>query len=437
MNQATWQPILLLLGACTVLWCGSTNGRPLDGADELRYSAVAHELTHRDNWFYLTVNDQPYDEKPPLVFWMMAGVIQIIGDDHSPWVYRFPGFIAGTVTVLLTYAIGRRLVNEHVGLLAAMILICSHQIFKQATIARLDMVYTAFIVAALWLWIEARAQGRMRPAVCGVFWLMVAAAFFSKGPLAPLVLFALMLIECRRARSWQDWRMTRPALGLTMLLSAIGGWMWIQHRVYGGHFVENQIYEQSVARIGGKAPHVKPMWFYLQSIVGEGFGPWGLLVLIAAAVGIVRWRRGERLMTMSPLVGWTLLFFVVLSLVPAKRPEYLLPAYPAMAIIAAWLVMTYQAAKPLTPTWQRWVGGIFLCSGAALMALPLIMPWLCASMSLSRVVPVELAAVIVIALAGMVRRACSTRQVIYAVMFYLMALQAAWLYAIDPMVPQW
>ena len=58
--------LLMLYGACVVLWYWTCGLWDLWGADEGRYAQVAKELLGRKNWFFLTVHGEPYDQKPPL-----------------------------------------------------------------------------------------------------------------------------------------------------------------------------------------------------------------------------------------------------------------------------------------------------------------------------------------------------------------------------------
>ena len=76
-EPACWKQLGLLIALCLGLWAWTCGLWDLWGPDEARYVQIAKELLPRRNWFLLTLHGQPYDEKPPLPFWMLAGMLKL------------------------------------------------------------------------------------------------------------------------------------------------------------------------------------------------------------------------------------------------------------------------------------------------------------------------------------------------------------------------
>ena len=364
--------LILLTAICTFLWCGSMWGWPIRGTDETRYTGVARELLGRSNWLVLTWRGEPYDEKPPLAFWMMGGLMKITGMDNA-WLLRLPTFLAALATTLLTYTIARRFISAPAGLTSALLLATAPLYSNQAVTARLDMISTAYMTLALGLWLGARASNSMSWGARAAFWASLAAAFFTRNALMPALLLLIILIDCARAHSLRPWRITAPAIGLTALAAFIAAWFYTQHKLYPAGVVKNQWQEQIVDRLEGSTRHGKPFWYYPIALA-EGWGPWVVLLAWAAIDAIAGWLYEKRQRSTSnsesslnverwtldvgrstlmpspwpPLVTWVLLPLLILSLVGAKRPQYLLPLYPAIAILIAHFFDTRLASNSFT-----------------------------------------------------------------------------------------
>ena len=110
-------------------WATSCGSWDLWGNDEGRYVQVAKELLGRRNWLHLTLFGSNYDNKPPLAFWLFAGMLKLNGGAVSAWLVRLPAVVFGTLTVVLTYLIGAHCYGKRVGLLAGLMLASGPLIF--------------------------------------------------------------------------------------------------------------------------------------------------------------------------------------------------------------------------------------------------------------------------------------------------------------------
>jgi len=361
---------MLILGAMVlaIVMRASITAR-FKGIDEHRYSEVARNLIGSGNWLLLTYQGKPYDEKPPLVFWMMASTASLSGQMDQTWPYRLPGALAAAAIVCMTYLMGRRQWSRQAGVLAALALMLMPMFARQAVLARLDMVYTAWMMIAIMLWHEGLLAGRMSWVARAAFWLALAAAFLSRNALAPAFLIACILLHAWCRRDIASWRLVAPLPGLIFFSLVASGWFWAQHTYYPQDVIDNQLNEQFLERISFDAQHAKPPWYYLLNIPTEGAAACGVVLYIALFQSWINRRKGG--LAEYPLWMWLWLglVFLVMSVVPAKRPEYLLPIYPTLALVCGGWLSHRLAVLPLAPLARYLVSTGFLAACLVLLYL--------------------------------------------------------------------
>ncbi|MDO9351075.1 MAG: glycosyltransferase family 39 protein, partial [Deltaproteobacteria bacterium] len=119
-----WTQFALLLGFCFVLFFLNLGRWDLWNPDEPRYAQVAREMVDGGDWILMHFNGKMYADKPPLFFWLIALSSALWGGLTS-FSVRFPSAVFGTLTILLTFLIGRHLYSSRTGFLAGLILVTS------------------------------------------------------------------------------------------------------------------------------------------------------------------------------------------------------------------------------------------------------------------------------------------------------------------------
>lgn len=303
------------------------------GPDEGRYTEVAKELLGRDNWFALTVMGMPYDQKPPLMFWMLAGAIKLSGGICS-WALRMPSVLAAIGMLVMTYFLGRRFAGARAGFLSGFFLLTSISFLDDAPVVELNMVYGFFIVAAVVVWLMRMDEDRLSWPAWAVMWLSLGAAFLVKGPLAILIVLSALGGAAYARRTWQPFLATRALAGLVLVVVIIVGWLYMQSRAWGAQFVEEQVSSETVNRFL-KGDHEESFFYYFPRMFSAVMGPW-TCVLIVALMGVWH-RRGTNPRWVAPLVGWMTVPFIILLLANGKRVPYLVPLLtPACVLSGIW-----------------------------------------------------------------------------------------------------
>ena len=321
--------ILLILAVIVMLL--PAGGWDLRGPDEGRYTQVARELLTSDNWLALKVMGHPYDQKPPLAFWMLAGMLKLTGGEPNSGVLRMPSIFAAIGMLLLTYLLGRKFAGERAGIVSGVMLISSFCFLDDGPAVELNMLFSFFITASMAVWLFNLEKGRLTVPQALAMWLLAAAAFLVKGPLSLLAVGAALGAAAVAWRSLKPFKATRIAWGLPLVLVIIGVWFWGQSRAFGAEFVEKQVSGETVDRFL-KGDHGQPFWYYFPRLFTAYMGPWALALIAALAVA---WKkRGDNPKYLAPLAGWILIPFIVLVVMHGKRVPYLLPLLPAGCLIA-------------------------------------------------------------------------------------------------------
>lgn len=363
-EPACWQHIGILIAICLGLWALTCGQWDLWGPDEARYVQIAKELLPRHNWFLLTLHGQAYDEKPPLPFWMLAGMLKLNGGQVNNALVRLPSVFFALLSVVLCYLIGRRLWGARAGLLSAFVLLSSVQFLEDTPTTELNVIYTGWTVMSLAFWFLAPQAGKLSWLRTVGFWASMAGAFFTKGPLAIVIVLSALAGEAIVSRSLRPFSRVRPVAGLLFLSALIGGWLLLQSQTAGSEFVLSQVKGQTLERfLYGK--HEAPIWYYLHRLFTGVFLPWGVLLFPAA----MRLKRLGRQLPpgMGALLGWVFIPFLVLTLAHGKRQTYLLPLLPAMALIVGWYLDRLQLEGRAYPRLGNGLAMIFVAFGVLLI----------------------------------------------------------------------
>ncbi|HYT94816.1 MAG TPA: glycosyltransferase family 39 protein, partial [Gemmataceae bacterium] len=325
-----WSPLLLLALLAGALLFPNLS-YPLLEPDEGRYAEIGREMLARGDWVVPTLNHEPYYDKPPLVYWLVAVSLHFLGT-HVAAARSVPA-LAAFLTVLATFLFTRRHFGSRVGWLSGLALALMPAFTQCGRTLILDSVLALFVVLSLFTAYEAIRGRRLHWG----WWTASAAcctlAVLTKGPVA-LVLLGPPLVAC----AWLRRDGPRPGLvawavyvGLVVCLAA--PW-FVVFSARDGAFPYEFFVRHHLLRYLGEDFHAGPIWYYLPVLLA-GCLPWSFLFpsltwfLCARRppAGVVRPRAlGFCLLW----VGWCLLFF---SLSRGKLPPYILPALPALAIL--------------------------------------------------------------------------------------------------------
>jgi 4-amino-4-deoxy-L-arabinose transferase-like glycosyltransferase len=296
-------------------------------SDEARFVLLARDMVEHGAWWNASVEGQQYRNKPLLFPWIIA-LLSWFRGGVTEATAQLPPALAAIAAALATFFLGDRLFGRPAGLWAALMLATSVAFFVHSQQVLPDMLVVAFATASsVAFWRAMSGPGASRALVGFYTWL--AFAVFAKGPvgLLPLLVAIIWLVTDQGLRGLgRLWSPVGIAAFAAVTLAWLGPFLASGSQSFG----ENVVWEDWLAwYLAWPAPR------RILAFLGDafaGFLPWTLLLLLAIGPAIRAWRH--------PAVRFALLSFAVPLLVVvlsrARLARYLLPVYPAAALLAAW-----------------------------------------------------------------------------------------------------
>jgi hypothetical protein len=312
----------------------------LAGYDDARYALVAKHVVLSGHWLEIESNGGPVLEHPPLFSWMQAALFVPFG--LSDPLAKLPSALCGLGVILLVAWLGRRLTGDpFTGVLAMFVMATSIYFVKYTARAMTDVPFTFFFLAAVCAWVLGEEDPR---------WLLVAGAFAAMAQLTRAlagisipVLFAVDLIANRRR---PPLRFFIPAVLIALLPPVAWYAQWI-YRFGQEFFVRHSIYMNQ--EVTGA---LSPPWrrytgaFEYIWMVSKSYWPW-LPAMIAGMVFVIRGKDRK----LRILILWVAVVYVLCAITKSRVLRYMLPAYPAFAILSAigilWLLPERSVRKGL------------------------------------------------------------------------------------------
>ena len=335
--SAGWRPYALLALLCLGLYLPGMAAFPVLDRDEARFAQASRQMLESGDFLRIRFQDEARNQKPIGIYWLQSAAVAALSsaDSTAIWPYRLPSLLGALAAALLTFALGRALVGNAAALFGAALLASALGVVAEAHLAKTDAVLLATAVAAEGalgvIYRDARRGGTAARRWALLFWAAQGAAILVKGPVVPLLslLTAGSLALADRDLRWL--RGLHPLWGVPVTCAIAAPWLIAITLATGGAFLGDSVGHDFAGKLAG-AQEAHGAWpgAYLLALFLT-FWPGSLLLAPAAA-----WAWQERAQPAERfLIAWLVPFWLVLELVPTKLPHYLLPAYPALALLAA------------------------------------------------------------------------------------------------------
>ena len=335
--------VAFLVAICLVSYLpGFFNIPPVD-RDEARFVQATKQMIESGDYVDIRFQEEVRYKKPVGIYWLQAAAVRAAeglgaSDPRTTiWLYRLPSLIGAIGAVLLTYWTALAFGTRRTAYLSALMLACSLLLGVEARLAKTDAMLLLTVVAAF----GALARAYLAPPeapmdrrtwlVPAMFWTALAGGVLLKGPVI-LILVALAvaaLVVRDRSAHWLAG--LRPAAGAAWLLLLVLPWfVAILRRTGVSFFVESIGNDLLSKMVGAQESHGAPPGYYLATF-WVTFWPAAPLAAVAAS----RVWRHHREPATQFLLAWLVPAWLLFELVPTKLPHYVLPLYPAIAILIA------------------------------------------------------------------------------------------------------
>ena len=332
--------VVLLVFCCVAFLPGSIRIPPID-RDEARFAQATKQMVETGDYVDIRFQEEVRYKKPVGIYWLQAASVKAasaLGVKDAEFrivLYRIPSFIGATGGVLLTYWAALAFASRRAALLAGVMMASCILLGVEARLAKTDAMLFMTVVAAMGAMARiylGEGQGVRRTWVLpAIFWTAVAGGILIKGPLILMIagLTAATLVAYDRNARWL--LALRPALGLLFVLLLVLPWFAAIVMKSGGAFFSESVGQDMLSKVAsGQESHGAPPGYYLL-LFFVTFWPASIFSgLVAPAI----WRDWRAAGTRF-LLAWLIPSWLVFEIVVTKLPHYVLPLYPAIAILMA------------------------------------------------------------------------------------------------------
>lgn len=349
-ERLDWKQGLLLLAAALALFLPGFSTLPPVDRDESRYAVATTQMLTSGDFVDIRFQEDARHLQPAGAYWLQSATVAAFSDPEARaiWAHRLPSLAAALAAVLATAAFASLWLGARGGLLAGLLLASCMSLGFEARIAKTDATLLAAVTLAQFAFMAlytGRGTGR---GLAALFWAALGFGALVKGPIILIVtgLCALLLLVWdRRPKRFAS---LRAAWGVPLALAIALPWYVAIGIVTDGGFFQTAIGDNLLHKVGtGQQSHGGPPGYHL---IGFVLMFWPGALLAAAALPFV-WRHRDR-PEVRVLIAWIVPAWLVFEFVSTKLPHYVLPLYPAIAMLTAAAAIT--PGEP-GPKWTRWL----------------------------------------------------------------------------------
>jgi len=331
---ATAKPWLWLLFAAFIVVTLSALGvRTLVPPDEGRYAEIGRAMFASGDWITTRLNGIQYFEKPPLQAWMNALTFTLFG--LGEWQARLWTGLCGIAGVVVTAWAGRVVFSPRVGLYAGLVLASSLFWLAAGQINSLDMSLSGMMAICLAAMLLAQREGATvseQRAWMLVAWAAMALAVLAKGLVGVLLPGAVLVLYGACARDRRVWTRLHIGKGLLLFFVVAAPWFILVARRNPEQPTFFFIHEH-VERFLSPGHRREGAWYYFLVLLIPGVLPW--LGWLPQALAAGARRAPGRFQPRLLLLLWFAVIFVFFSVSTSKLPGYIVPVFPALALLTA------------------------------------------------------------------------------------------------------
>lgn len=327
----------LLVGICLCLYLPGIGSLPFFDRDEPHFAQASRQMVSEHQYWDVNFQYQPRHLKPPGIYWLQAISVNLFSSAESQqtWPYRLPSVLGALMAVLLLFEFARRFTDPKTALIAATFLACSILLMVEAHLAVTDAALLGAMMLMQWGLAQVYLRSSsLKPGTIGaaLFWIGMSLGMFIKG-ITPLVggltILGLCIADKQTPKPWLKnlgWWWGLPLFLMTTLI-----WL-IPFSIASGHnFLWDMIHGDVLPKLthGQQSHGMWPGYYGLSFTLA--FWPASLW---AVPAGVWAWKN-RHLSIIRFLLAWILPTWLFFELIPTKLPEYVLPTYPAIALLIA------------------------------------------------------------------------------------------------------
>ena len=377
-----WKAWLILFALTMTAAAPGVFNLPALDRDESRFAQASKQYLETGDYITIRYQDEYRNKKPAGIHWLQAGSTAAFGkgENLDIWTYRVPSWIGAGLSVLACFWLGIAAIGRRGAFIGAALFGSSLLLTSEAHISKTDGVLIFLITMQMGCLLRLYLRKDNDKRLALAFWIIHGAGFLIKGPVISLVAGMAMLVLWLWDRRDHEWMRSLawwpgPLISVLMVLP----WLILIQITTQGTYVEGAVGKDlkdklvSASEGHGGLPgyhllHL-PAWFFP-----------GILLLIPAIALTWRYLRHRTLESLGDvdrdalkfLVAWAVTTWIFFELLLTKLSHYILPAYPAFALLCGWAAVKLMEGNR-APVSRYASTFFFVIGGAALIVFT--SPW--------------------------------------------------------------
>ncbi|GGW99986.1 glycosyltransferase family 39 protein [Undibacterium macrobrachii] len=316
-----------------IVWFYMLGARTLVPTDEGRYAEMAREMVATGDWITQRLNGIKYFEKPPLQNWMNALTFSLFG--LGDWQARLWTGLCGLIGIAISSYTAFKIYGRRIAISTAVILGSSFYWAAMGHVNSLDMGLSAMMTLALCGLLLAQRDGanakeqRNGMLLC---WAGMALATMSKGLIGFVLPGAVLVLYTIWTRDFGLWLRLHMGKGLLLFFAITAPWfilVWQANPEHPHFFFIHEHFQRFTSTIHKRGG----AWYYFVPLLLIGILPWLGLLLQSLFAGLRQ--EQSKFQAKKMLLTWVVFIFFFFSISGSKLPSYILPIFPALAILIA------------------------------------------------------------------------------------------------------
>lgn len=344
---------------------------PLD-RDESRFAQATAQMLETGDFVSINFLDEARNKKPVGIHWLQAASVAAFSSAEAReiWAYRLPSMLGAILAALACFWGGQRLIGREAAFAGAALFAVTVLLGIEGGIAKTDAMLVGCTTLAMAALANLRfGEGGRKSAI--LFWFAIGLGALIKGPVTPMAagLALIVLFAWERKARWMKLLLFWP--GPLLAIAMVLPWLISIQIATDGGFLRQAIGDDMAPKLVGAAERHGGLFGYHILLAPLLFFPATLTVIpgLGYLSSALRGRTDEKTAGAARfLLAWAIPVWLVFELLPTKLPHYVLPAYPALALIAGWGLMQMNKAA----AWQKWISwALFAFAG---LVFAILMP---------------------------------------------------------------
>jgi len=310
------------------------------GPDEPRYAWIARDMAETGDWVTPRLYGKPWFEKPVLYYWMAGASFKLFGVSEAA--ARLPSATCALFMTLSLAWLAWHLYGAETARWLLLLLPTGVGMIGFSHAAATDMPFSAtltiaMVCAAVVLGFTRNENTPILPRTAwlalSLFGFFLGLAVLAKGPAAIVLCGGAVFLWALFTKKWRGaFRLLHPVAFASFCATALPWYILCERR--NPDFFRIFLIEHNFKRyLTPEFQHIQPFWYYVP-VVLVAFLPWSAILLWATLTGGRRLFTPEKISTFSLfLLCWAIFCLVFFSVSRSKLPGYVLPAFPAIAVL--------------------------------------------------------------------------------------------------------